>query len=182
MPTHSSSRRILSVATAGVIAALYVVLTYPFAQFAYGPIQFRLAEIMVVLAILTPAAIPGLTVGCLLANLMNPSGLGLVDVIFGSLATLIAAVLTRRIAVRASRLPQTPRDLLSLSPPVLVNALIVGTYLPFLLTQGPVTIPAVLISIAYLAASETLVVYLLGFPFLTVLRRTGVQKIWEERQ
>jgi len=67
----SSIAGTLYLATSAVIAALYVVLTLPFAQFAFGPIQFRLAEIMVVLPILTPAAIPGLTLGCFLANLLN---------------------------------------------------------------------------------------------------------------
>ena len=84
-------------ATSGVIAALYVVLTLPFAQFAFGPIQFRLAEIMTVLPIFSPAAIPGLTIGCFLSNLLNPDNLGPIDIIFGSLATLLAATWTRSI-------------------------------------------------------------------------------------
>ncbi len=83
---------------AAVIAAAYVVLTLPFAQFAFGMIQFRLAEALTVLAAMTPAAIPGLFLGCLLANTLNPMSLGPVDIILGSLATLISAVVTWKLS------------------------------------------------------------------------------------
>ena len=82
---------------AAAIGAAYLVLTLPFAQFAFGgPFQFRLAEALTVLAALTPAAIPGLFIGCLLANLFNPQSLGPIDIVFGSLASLLSAWLTWR--------------------------------------------------------------------------------------
>jgi len=166
--------------TSAVIAALYVVLTLPFAQFAFGPIQFRLAEIMVVLPILTPAAIPGLTLGCFLANLLNPMSLGVIDIVFGSLATLIAAVLTRWISRKAIRLSERPREILSLVPPVIVNAVIVGLYLSFLLTDGPVSGALIAMNILYVGLSEAVVVYALGFPFLLVLKKTHIDRIWQK--
>jgi uncharacterized membrane protein len=180
MTTEKRSSRflILYLTTAGVIAALYVVLTLPFAQFAFGPIQFRLAEIMTVLPILTPAAIPGLAIGCFLSNLLNPMNLGIIDIIFGSLATLIAALLTSWIARRARPTKTIPKDLLSLVPPVVVNAAIVGTYLPYLLSdgsEGSITLVSVLISILSVGLSELFVVYVIGFPFLQIMRRT---KLW----
>lgn len=182
MTTKKKSTRhlITYLTTAGVIAAMYVVFTLPFAQFAFGPIQFRLAEILTVLPVLFPAAIPGLAVGCFLANLLNPMNLGPIDIIFGTLATLLAAVLTSWISARMKLKNMTVRDLLALLPPVLVNAVIVGLYLPFLLTDGSngaVTAGAVLLSILSIAGSEAVVVYVLGFPFLQLLRRT---KIWEK--
>ncbi len=167
-------------ATAGVIAAMYVVFTLPFAQFAFGPIQFRLAEILTVLPVLFPAAIPGLAIGCFLANLLNPMNLGPIDIIFGTLATLAAAVATSWIGNRVKIKNLTIRDLLALVPPVLLNAVIVGLYLPFLLTDGSngaVTAGAVLLSMLSIAGSEVVVVYVLGFPFLQLLRRT---RIWEK--
>jgi len=177
---NSSSAGTLYLATSAVIAALYVVLTLPFAQFAFGPIQFRLAEIMVVLPILTPAAIPGLTMGCFLANLLNPMNLGVIDIVFGSLATLIAAVLTRWVSQKMVKFSQRPREILSLVPPVLVNAVIVGIYLTYLLTDGPVTGALAAINIMYVGLSEAVVVYALGFPFLLVLERTHIDRIWNK--
>ena len=82
-------------ALGGVIAALYVVLTMVSAAFglASGVIQVRLSEALCILPVLTPAAVPGLTLGCLLANLIT--GCAPWDVVFGSLATLLGAVGTR---------------------------------------------------------------------------------------
>jgi uncharacterized membrane protein len=171
----------LFIATSAVIAALYVVLTLPFAQFAFGPIQFRLAEIMVVLPIFTPAAIPGLTLGCFLANLLNPMGPNVIDMIFGSLATLIAAILTRWVYQKAKKFTETKKNILALVPPVLVNGLIVGTYLPFIMTtDGQVTGTLIAVNILYVALSEALVVYALGLPFLLVLKRTHFDNIWNK--
>lgn len=179
---RSSRSLILYLTTSGVIAALYVVLTLPFAQFAFGPIQFRLAEIMTVLPILTPAAIPGLAIGCFLSNLLNPMNLGIIDIVFGSLATLIAAVLTAWLARIPRPAATLPKDLLAMVPPVIINAVVVGTYLPFLLSDGSnasVTFISVLISILSVGLSEMFVVYIIGFPFLQIMRRS---KIWKPKK
>ena len=82
-----------------VIAALYTVLTLALPVLSFGPIQFRLAEGMTVLAWLCPEAIPGLAVGCFLANLLGSPYV--LDWIFGTLATLLAALWTSRIKHRA---------------------------------------------------------------------------------
>lgn len=87
-----SQNKVIYVAYGAVIAALYVVLTLPFASIAFGPIQFRFAEALTILPYFTPAAIPGVTIGCLLANLLGSAHI--LDVIFGTLATLIGAILS----------------------------------------------------------------------------------------
>ena len=74
---------------AGIIAALYVALTYAFAPLAYGPFQIRPAEAFCILPIFFPEAIPALYIGCMLSNLASPYLF--YDVVIGSLATLIAA-------------------------------------------------------------------------------------------
>ena len=102
MKEQLTEKKIMTLTLAAVMAAAYVVLTYPFAIFTYGILQFRLAEAMSVLAVLTPAAIPGLFLGCLIANLINPGNLGPVDIILGSLATLISAILTWTMARAAT--------------------------------------------------------------------------------
>jgi len=104
------------IAFGGMIAALYVVLTFVAQAFglASGAIQVRFSEALCLLPCLTPAAVPGLTVGCVLANLLT--GCAPWDVVFGSLATLIGAVGTRMMR---------NRPMLSWIPPVLSNTIIV---------------------------------------------------------
>lgn len=89
-----------------VIAALYAAATYLSAAFslAYGPVQFRLSEALTVLSTLTPAAIPGLTIGCIIGNISSPMGIW--DVLFGSAATLLGAVtgrMLRNVQIKNSR-------------------------------------------------------------------------------
>ena len=106
----------LKLANAGMIAALYVVLTYiaNLAGLASGAIQVRLSEALTILPVFTASAVPGLTVGCVLANLLT--GCAAWDVVFGSLATLIGAVGTRLLK---------DKPLLAWIPPVVSNAVIV---------------------------------------------------------
>ena len=107
---------------AAMIAAVYVVLTLLFRPISFGEIQVRIAEALTILPLFTPAAVPGVFVGCLIANIIG--GGILPDIIFGSLATLIGAVLTYRL-----------RDLNPLFgpvPPIVSNTLIV----PFVLFYG----------------------------------------------
>jgi len=162
---------------AAVIAAAYVVLTLPFAQIAFGgPIQFRLAEALAVLAVLTPAAIPGLFLGCLLANWFNPQSLGLIDIIFGSLATLIAAALTWKLSrkLQENQFMKKWSTVLALLPPVFVNALVVGSYLPFLLPDTEHSLAVVLSFMFSIALSQSIVIYLIGWPLLFGLKRAKI--------
>jgi len=80
-----------------MIAAIYVVLNIIFATISYGPIQIRIAEALVVLPFIDPSAIMGLFLGCILANVIGP--LGMIDIIGGSLCTLIAAYLTYKVKI-----------------------------------------------------------------------------------
>ena len=115
------------IAEAAIIAAVYVVLTVLFAPISFGSIQLRISEMMTILPFFTPAAIPGLFVGCLLGNFLG--GAVIWDVIFGALATLIGAVF--------SYMLRKQKFLVSI-PPVVANTLIV----PFVLRYGyGVTLP-----------------------------------------
>ena len=118
-----------SICLSGIIAALYAALTLLLAPISYGNIQCRVSEALTILPVLFPEAIPGLTVGCLIANLIGSATPW--DVIFGTLATLLAAVLswlTRKTLTRAGKV-ELP--LLSAVWPVLSNAVIVGLVLSF---------------------------------------------------
>jgi len=103
-----------------LIAAIYVVLTMVFRPISYGPIQFRISEALCVLPYFTPAAIPGVFIGCLISNMLG--GAVLMDVVFGSLATLVGAV--------GSWVVRKNRWLVSL-PPILSNTLIIPWVLKF---------------------------------------------------
>ena len=122
---------IRALTTAALIAAMYTVLTVCLAPLSYGLVQCRLSEALTVLAAFTPAAIPGLTVGCVISNLVGLSSganiAGAMDVLLGPLATGGAAVLTW--ALRNKRVVGLP--LWSTLPPVVLNALVVGTELAF---------------------------------------------------
>lgn len=185
----ASSARTSYVAQAGMIAAVYAACTLAalvlLQGLAWGPVQFRISEALVVLAVLTPAAVPGLTIGCIVANVANmvisgTGALGLLDVVFGSLATLLGALWCRKFASRPA---------IALLGPVIANALIVPAYLPILLQGlGFYTIPFTTISLdgAYIpmylfgfvatGIGEAVVVYILGMPLLTALKKANVFK------
>lgn len=110
----SSAKAVTFIVHAAVIAAIYVVLTTVFSAVSFGPIQFRISEALVILPYFTPAAVPGVFLGCLMANIMG--GAVIWDVIFGSLATLIGAVF--------SYLLRKNKYLVCI-PPIISNTLII---------------------------------------------------------
>lgn len=107
---------------AAMIAAVYVVLTYVFAPFSFGEVQIRIAEALTILPAFTPAAVPGLFIGCCIGNILG--GAILPDIIFGSLATLIGAFFTYRL--------RDKNRFLAPLPPIIANTVIV----PFVLRYG----------------------------------------------
>ena len=177
------------VAQAGMIAAVYAAATLIALMLlqglAWGPVQFRISEAVCVLAVLPPAAVPGLTIGCIIANLMalaiNGTGaLGMLDVVFGSLATFLGALWCWKMRERPK---------VALLGPVIANALIVPAYLPLLL-QGlgyytiPFTsialdglyLPMYLFGVVATGLGEALVMYVLGLPLLSALKLFNVVK------
>jgi uncharacterized membrane protein len=173
------------VAQAGVIAAVYATLTLITMQFlgglAWGPIQLRVSEAFTVIALITPAAVPGLTIGSVVANALNPTAvwpLAGLDVVFGSLGTLLGALWMRRFR---NNVP------LALAGPVIANALIVPAYLPLLLKGlGFYTLPLIgvnlegawlpmyLFGVVTIGIGEAIVVYALGWPLALALKRMGI--------
>ena len=86
------NKRVLYMTQAAMIATIYVVLTVIFAPFSFGQVQVRISEALTILPYFTPAAIPGLYIGCLIGNIIGSAILP--DIMFGSLATLIGALFT----------------------------------------------------------------------------------------
>ncbi|MGE5416067.1 MAG: QueT transporter family protein [Acidobacteriota bacterium] len=143
----------LKITRAGVIAALYTALTVVFSSVAYGPIQFRPSEALTLLPILFPEAILGVTVGCILSNLLSP--VGLPDMIFGPLVTLAAAYLTYYFR----------RSILAYAFPIVLNGLFVSLYL-YKFYKLPY-----LYNVLTIGGSEAVVVLILGIPLIVYLRK-----------
>ncbi len=140
---------------AAMIGAIYVVLTLVFAPISYGMIQVRISEALMVLPFFTPAAIPGLFVGCLIANIFG--GLGMLDIVFGSLATLLSAYLVSKIE----------NKYLVPLPPIIINAYIVGFMLHYVLAlTHPLYMTVLLVGIGQVIAC-----YGLGLPLLLFLEK-----------
>lgn len=154
---HLNIRRL---AAAGLIAAIYTTATLLLPIPQYLGVQFRVAEAMTVLPFLFPEAIPGLVVGCFLANLLGSPIM--LDWVFGTLATLLAALWTRRM----------PNPWLAALPPVLCNALIVGAEIAWFSVQdGAAFLPAFLFNALTVGLGEAAACYVLGIPLLRLLPR-----------
>ena len=149
--------KVLFIAQAAMVAAIYVVLTLVGASFSYGEVQVRISEALTILPVFTPAAIPGLFIGCLLSNILG--GCILPDIIFGSLATLIGAIFTWMLRDR--------NKFLAPLPPVIANMIVV----PFVLRYGyqvPLPIPFMMLTVGI---GEVISCGVLGLILYTALNR-----------
>ena len=175
------------IAQAGVIAAVYCTLTLITLQFlqglAWGPIQLRVSEAFTVIAMFTPAAVPGLTIGSIVANALNPTAvwpLAGLDVVFGSLGTLLGALWMRRF---------TDRPAVAFAGPVIANALIVPAYLPVMLAGlGFYNVPffgvnlegswfaMYVFGVITVGIGEAVVIYGAGWPLFAALKRIGISE------
>ncbi len=161
------------ITTAALIAAIYAALTYlgNFFGSAYvpvGPIQVRFSEALTVLPIFTPAAIPGLTIGCFIANI---GSFNLLDMVFGTLATLVAAILTYLLRnIKFKNLP-----ILALFPPVIINAVVIGIEIAvFFLPEG-FSAYGLLISALQVGAGQIIACYGLGLPLYLTLKNRKLE-------
>jgi len=179
-----------SITRIGLIAALHATVTiivlFSMQYLAWGPVQFRLSEALTVLPLFFEEAVVGLTLGTFISNLiyaLSTTGpLSLLDVIFGPIATFLGALWTYRLRRR--------NILLALAGPIIVNALIVPAYLPFIfmaldIHEAVYSIPALGITaagsfalmyvfgLAFVGLGQAVVVYALGLPLARILKRVS---------
>ena len=166
MRNSATRKRILYICQSGLIAAIYTVLTVFVGSFglASGAVQLRISEALCVLPFFTPAAIPGLTIGCLLSNLLL-SGIWQ-DILFGTLATLIGAI--------GARLLQRLPWLVPL-PTVLSNTVII----PFVLAYGYHAEGGLPFLMLTVGLGEVLSAYVLGMVLLLALKKYPKALFWE---
>ena len=148
-------------AEAAMIAALYVVITILLAPFGFGEIQLRVSEALTILPVFTPAAIPGLFIGCLLGNIL--SGAIVLDIIVGSIATLIGAFGTYMLR---------QHKLIAPIAPILANALLV----PFVLKYGYSVLLPIPLMMLTVGIGEVISCGIFGIGLMRILEKTGVFK------
>ena len=148
---------VLFLVQSAMIAAIYVVLTIVFAPISFGQIQFRIAEALTILPAFTPAAIPGLFVGCLIGNILG--GAILPDIIVGSMATLLGAIFTYLLRNRSKWLAPLP--------PIIANTVLI----PFVLYYGYQILLPIPFQMLTVGIGEVLSCGILGMIFYTALNK-----------
>ena len=151
-------KRTIQLTTAAIIAALYALLTLIMPFTVAGTVELRLSEALTVLPIMTSTAIPGLTVGCLLANALH--GANPLDVVFGALATLLAAICSYLLR---------KKPLLALAMPAIFNGIIVGWLLAYVYKAFPFHV-----AILSVMAGELIICYCIGYPLMKALNKTSL--------
>lgn len=162
----NKKERLQFIVIGALIAAAYAGLTYLSNAFglAYGPIQLRVSEMLTILPVFTPAAIPGLTVGCFIANI---GSFNAADLVFGTMATLLAALLTYMLrGVKFKGIP-----FLSFFMPVIVNALIIGLEISLFFLPEGATLWGFVISALEVGIGEFIVCMVFGTVVYLVLKK-----------
>ena len=165
------------IAVSGVVAALYVALTLAFQPISFYAVQFRISEALMLLPLLFPESWIGLTVGCLVANLL---GGGVIwDIIFGSLASMLAVLIVAQMG------KVSEKDIMKFLSPlsvIVLNGVIVGVVITYCytdlsgLSDGAI-IGAMFLNMLTVAIGETVVCYALGVPLLFALSKTGLSEL-----
>ena len=167
----------LRIAASAIIAAAYAVLTIVLAPISYGPVQFRVSEALAVLPFLMPGTVWGVFAGCIIANLYTGSVL---DIVFGSLATLLAALLTAWFGKKGNTVKNR---LLGCLMPVLFNAVIVGAVLTwgYLFQEFPSPLLSYGFNALTVGLGEAGVLYLIGYTLLKQLPKIKSIREYIER-
>ncbi len=166
----------LFIVQAAIIAAMYATLTILQNVLLPGSasmaVQFRVSEVLTILALFTPAAIPGLTIGCIIANISSLAVLGPYDMIFGSIASLLAAL--TMYALRNVRFFKLP--ILAALMPALFNGLIIGFEIEFFFIEGGFHFGDFLLQGGLVALGELAVLFVLGLPLAFIIENRGLDK------
>lgn len=158
MKNSKSDRTIYFMVHAAAVAAVYTVLTMLFAPISFGPVQFRISEALCILPVFTPAAVPGLFLGCLLSNFF--CGAAVLDVVFGSIATLIGALGSYKLRKIKWAV---------CIPPIVSNTIII----PWVLRYAYGSADLIPVAMLTVGIGEILAAGLLGNMLLLMLERYG---------
>lgn len=160
---NNTSIKTKKIIYSALIAAVYAALTLFMAPLSYGPIQCRISEALTVLPFFSSFSVIGLSIGCLIANIMSP--IGILDMIFGTLATFAAAFATYRIGKSNLKYKRVLAPL----PAVIINGIVVGILINISLPSSLITY---LTTMGSVALGEILPCYLIGLPLLNLIEKT----------
>ena len=170
---------VMKLSVSAVTAAIYAALTMLLAPISYGEIQLRVSEALCIAPFFFPCTAPGLFVGCLIANLLSP--IGALDIVFGSLATLLAALCTAAIGRTGRGWHQCVFACLM---PVLFNAVIVGAVIAFSSTPEPFSaagLSAFGAAAFWVGLGELAVMFVIGLPLTRILPRQRFFQIMSDK-
>lgn len=157
--------KVKKVVFSALIAAIYAAVTMSLCFQSYGVIQFRLSEALTVLPFFSSYSIPGLFIGCIISNIISPSGI--LDMVFGSLATLLAAIITYYIGKSSIKY----KEYIAPMPAVIVNALVVGVMLHYTINWP------LILAVLQVGLGELVCCYGIGLPMLLFINRnTSIRK------
>lgn len=162
----SNTLKVRKITFAAIIAAIYSALTLSLSFASFRVVQFRVAEGLTILPFFSSSAIPGLFIGCIVSNIISP--MGTPDLIFGSLATLLAAVVTYYIGKSNIRFKKYIAPL----PPVIINAIIIGIMLKVLYVKD---MPLYLCMLQ-VGFGQLICCYGLGLPLISIIEKNSVLK------
>ncbi len=158
---NKHSKEIIYISKAGLIASVYAVLSVVLAPFSFGVLQYRASEALSVLLGFMPEALPGLILGCLISNIFG--GNGLTDIIFGTLATALAGIITRSLIKHLKN-----KFIAIVLPTVFINGVIVGLELSYIYS-----LPFIATAMQ-VAGSEAIVMLTLGTALYAFLEKNNV--------
>ncbi|MCB2289581.1 QueT transporter family protein [Clostridium sp. CS001] len=158
------SVKIRRIVFAAMVAAIYAALTLSLSFFSFGVVQYRIAEGLTILPYFASFSIPGLVIGCIVSNIISP--LGIMDMVFGSIATLIAAISTYYIGKSKLHFKRVLAPL----PAVIINAIIIGILLRVLYFK---TMPLSLCMLQ-VAWGEFVCCYGIGLPLIYVIEKNPI--------
>ena len=167
----------LRLTTSAIIAAAYAALTIALAPISYGAIQFRVSEVLTILPFFIPSSVLGLLIGCIIANLYPGS---VIDIVFGSLATLLAGLLTARFGKKGNT---AKNRLLACLMPVVFNAVIVGAVLTwgYQIQEFGSPLASYAFNALTVGLGEAGVLYLIGYPLMIRLPKIAFSRDFFEK-
>ena len=160
-----------------IIAALYAVLTMVLAPISYGPVQFRISEVMTILPFFFPQTTVGLVIGCALANLLSMYGIP--DVVFGSLATLLSSLIMALLG-KLGR-DKLPFKVLACLQPVIFNAVFVGALIAYATASEGAFWAAFALNAFQVGIGELAVLFVIGLPAMIYFPKTSLYSRLKEK-
>ena len=157
---------------AAVVAALYAGLTFATMPIAYTPMQLRISEVLCILPFFFPFSVWGLFVGCIVANLISPYGI--IDLVIGSIASLLAAVSTMYIG-KMDKPDRIPVKAFACFPPVIFNAIFIGAMIAFYMVGfSEAFFATFIVNGLWVGLGQLAVLYVLGLPLMIYLPKTKI--------